>query len=160
MTEVFGLDPGKDSGIVTGWYDENTPFTIRSHGETGKLEHGGARTVGQAVENWWQSTSGDVRIICEDWTSGQHEYAVDARWACMPMGAMEYVANGYGVPISYRRPGPPKAITSPLLQASGYWLAGGRGHKRAALKHVLQQLIDEGHTPTLHKLYRKGIYKP
>jgi hypothetical protein len=155
MIKVLGIDPGKTNGLIKGWYDTTTPFTVYDAEEL----IGSAIEMGDYVDQWCRELLVPGRIIAEAFVShGHHQFHVDANFAIKPLGAVEYVAYMHGVPITYRNPGPPeKSINDELLKSSGYWITGGKGHMRAILRHVLQQLVDEYHGPTLQKLYSREV---
>lgn len=156
---VYGLDPGKLNGIIVGAYSKDAAFTVYESYEL----LGGPAEVGDHFEQWCADTfSVPRRLIYEGWNSlSNMDFNADANWSCQPIGAVEYIARrhdlNWPLPIKVRQPGPPhEAIPNQMLKDSGYWLVGGEGHKRAILKHVLQQLIDEGHGPTMRQLYGRG----
>jgi hypothetical protein len=157
-TFVWCCDPGKASGIVTGWYDDRTVFQIDAVTERFALTPNDAAVqVGAHLWQWLRgfrnATGVELRVITEGFIthSGRRTPGhIDGNWSIRPLGAIAVVMHQFADPrYTERQPGVPKSIPNDLLRAAGYWVKSKDDDSRSAMKHLLAQLQDEGHLPTI-----------
>ena len=153
MKHILGIDPGLETGWV--WVDvpEDAPAVVTAQGED-KVDW--PFCVGEELEWWAESTSGTDRlVIIESWVPMDVEFGPDPNFACQPIGIVVWLCKLYNIPLVAQIPKLRHGVTDEILRASGYWLVGGRGHKRQALRHVLAYLQqpEHRHMPTVLKLH-------
>lgn len=153
---ILGIDPGGTTGIVECKMTNSEPVTVLNAYETSDMFE-----VGRKLRQWYEARAlhGQAQlIICEAWVDHATEHATNANAACQPIGMIRWLAeHEFDVPLRMQLPQARDAVTEQVLKDSGYWLKGGGGHKRQALRHVLACAVNMQHMPTLYKLYpREG----
>lgn len=153
---ILCVDPGKRMGVVELWLNDSKlpPIVIFQDEVEGTLE----RTL-ELFQAWFKETTEagadpkNLLLVCEDWDSRDTAFSVDARLAVEPMAWLKLLAHQHGVQMITARPQQRLGMTDETIKAAGYWLKGGLGHKRSALRHGLAYLVRSNHIPTLEKLW-------
>jgi len=152
MQHIMGFDPGGTNGIVQCVVSEDEPLVV----EDGTEERDMFRACSM-VENFMahmQRTQSTALVIVESWKSLSLPSNPDANLACQPIGIIRWLGHDYGVPVRLQPPQERLFITDDVMKKAGYWLVGGGGHKRQALKHVLTYVSKTlRHQPTILKLH-------
>lgn len=150
------VDPGKTMGIVELWLTDpqKPPVVMFSDEVEGTLE----RTL-ELFNAWFRETTNagaDTKymlVVCEDWDSRDTAFSVDARLAVEPMAWLKLLAHQHGVPMVTARPQQRLGMSDERIREAGYWLIGGQGHKRSALRHGLAYLVRSNHVPTMLQIW-------
>lgn len=153
---IIGIDPGGTTGIVECELPQDDPLKVVDAYELSDMFE-----VGKQLREWWNYTNAPSPrfapgrlIICEAWVDHATLHATNANAACQPIGMIRWLAeNELDVPIQMQLPQARDTVTEQVMKDTGYWLRGGAGHKRQALRHVLAYCVNKQHMPTINKLY-------
>jgi len=149
---ILSIDPGKKTGVVWLALPDDKPAVIQ-----GAWEIDGTPPMIIAAFNDWLLTTDTYAnrlLIIEDWEY-RHGVATDARWACEPIGGLKYLAWHADIAVRMQMPAVRTTIPNSrkALDPIGYWLPGGEGHARQALRHALAYVcFTRHHLPTLEKI--------
>lgn len=149
---IFAVDPGGTNGIVQCYVPEDGPLEI--------VEWTEERDMFRAcsmVENFMVYSKEHDRtmmVIVESWKNLHLESNPDANLACQPIGIIRWLGHEHSVPVRLQQPQERLFVTDDILKSSGYWIRGGKGHARQALRHALTFISkNRRHMPTMLKLH-------
>jgi hypothetical protein len=160
VTRITSIDPGKATGWAGGGYSDTEPFTLDWAEITPSFYD--ALTL-------WDELSGD-RLIVEKFTLRSQSFVANLDGVKLE-GVIEYSWFGHYRELIWRTPAGKgkagkKSGTSEFdseLKRIGMWQTGKMvGHKDGrdandAIIHILKQLIQERHMPTLEAYFPDEI---
>lgn len=145
MTDLLAIDPGKMTGVCRVQFDPSTE-TLGAP-ETAEI----AMTD---IYSWlWQTfdSGAPEAVALEDFkiTPGTGRLG-SPDWSLRIIGAVEMLAEHYGVPVRKQPPANAKAFaTNDRLRALGLWHRGGAGHANDASRHAVLYMVHKGWTALL-----------
>lgn len=142
---ILGIDPGGTTGIVNCELSEDEPLVLLEWGEFTELSE-----IGEYVRAW--APFGDL-LILEDFVDRANNFTADAGSAHRPIGMIQWLQYDEGFKLEMPEPQARLAITDEIMTEAGYWIVGGEGHARQALKHVLARCERKFHMPTMNQLH-------
>lgn len=146
---ILGIDPGGTTGMVECRLTDDHPLEIVTWSENDLFMW--ADTFERVLTDRRPNI-----IIAESWVPLQSAPYADPNDACQPLGVCRWLARRAGVEVVMQQPRRRHGVTDKALKDSGYWIRGGAGHARQALKHVLVYVSNSlFHRPTMERLYRK-----
>lgn len=141
MTTILAIDPGKMTGAAFITYSkDSTKIYMQSY-----------EIPMEEINSWLQENleeqSYDIdAVVIEDFkiTAGTGKLG-SPDWSLRIIGAVEYICNQYGIPLTKQFPSNAKSFSSnEKLRAVDMWHKGGAGHANDALRHAMLYMVKHG----------------
>lgn len=152
---IMAIDPGGTNGVVQCRVESDSPLRVED-----ALEERDMFKMCGYVQNFMAYNATNMStglVIVESWRNLKVDFNADANLACQPIGIIRWLARDYDANVRLQPPQERLGVTDVALKASGYWIRGGEGHMRQALKHALIYVTKTlRHQPTIMKLHPRS----
>lgn len=150
MSRIITLDPGKITGVATGWFSDVDPLTVRS---VHAIEY--SKIVTPA---WWDWVDGQFDVVVsEKFELRNNDFAADLHPVRIE-GMMDLMLP---YRVVYRSPALKSQVKDDILKEHGLWKTGkdvdwedGRDVNDALIHMIGHVAFTMKHVPTLRKYFR------
>lgn len=152
---VFGIDPGLTTGVVV----VGIPYNTKRAPEILYAQEIKADPVPTAkrIDNMFDEYKAAIHsVVYETFIGQNHEFAVDPNPSCQLNGIVRWLCHHRGYPAIGRTPGSREAVAESALRPAGYWITGGGGHARQALRHVLSEQLRLNNLALMQRLHPRS----